>query len=97
MKTLYWIAIPTVLVVATVVVINISFNVWENTNAPPPEAPAEAVEPPTSGPSEETCDRVQAKIDAEGQPGWEGLSEGLKAEIEALEGRCTLIGNERGF
>ncbi|MEL7040792.1 MAG: hypothetical protein AAGL90_04670 [Pseudomonadota bacterium] len=43
------------------------------------------------------CDALQAKVDAEGRPGWEGLSAELKEELKDLPPNCRIAGNERHF
>jgi hypothetical protein len=46
---------------------------------------------------EKLCAGLQEKIDAEGRPGWDGLSEGLRTEIEASNNLCTLQGDGKQY
>ncbi|MEL7040793.1 MAG: hypothetical protein AAGL90_04675 [Pseudomonadota bacterium] len=43
------------------------------------------------------CEALQAKVDAEGRPGWDSLSAELKEELKDVPARCTIIGDERQF
>ena len=46
------------------------------------------------------CDALQKKVDAEGQPGWDGLSEELKSEIKATRAAkifCIILGDSKKF
>lgn len=97
MKPLMWI----VALVAIVISVYVALNVFIVTPEAPSQTPPVAIVEPSQEDAnqKEICDTIQAKIDAEGRPGWDGLTESLKAEIEN-DGRksgCTFQGDGQKF
>ncbi len=96
-KTILWLVGGGIALIAISIVVNITIinppskDVTENPSGV--EVPTQAEELA----NDKLCDEIQAKIDAEGRPGWDGLSETLQAEIEASGDTCTLQGNGKQF
>lgn len=83
--------------IAVSIVIAVTINFFVLSPRPLPADPE-----PSTGDSEyykglpPECDVLQAKVDAAGRPGWDGLGELLQAEIKASPG-CYIIGDEESF
>lgn len=82
--------------VAVSVAVSMTFTII-HVKATPPAPPPAASTPIFGSAPNPQCAAIQKKIDAAGQPGWDGLSLTLQTEIQSAPPECVFMGDEKAY
>jgi hypothetical protein len=82
--------------VAVSVAVSMTFTILYLKVTPPAPPPASGTPIFGSAPNPQ-CAAIQNKIDAAGQPGWDGLSLALQTEIQTAPPECVFMGDGKSY